>query len=221
MSKPGKWKYRSYPSEEGERFAASHTWRGKKAGRVINFWHIKDGHEMLYSFLPNKKYNSKATWSEDLCRDLVEDLRSSQPSIKVLRYAMDGKLVFAEEWYKGKDLPKTLPAPKYSPGWSEHLRKQAMKQRIPIEERKTEPAPYFLFGKHRGYGKEYAWRLYPDVPERQGIEPGDLVFVQTGQGVKAVSAVRIEAAADREQPQCCVICKKESLIEDPVETETN
>jgi len=80
-------------------------------------------------------------------------------------------------------------------------RKAAKRKRLEIEAEKCEvPAPYILFGKHDGLDKEYAWRLTPDKPKREGIVPGDRVLVWTRKGFKQVTVTRIEPADDKEQP---------------------
>ena len=217
----GKWSYRSYPNEKGERFAARQVWHKKETSEnVINFWHMTPAHTFLYTFKPTEKYNGSSEWSEKLCQDLLAELRSPKPSMTVVRYAMDGQQVFSD--MAGKVMPKPPEAPKPVPQpdpMAKELREQRRKEheervqkakdkksnskkRRQIEAAKTkEPAPFILFGTHdTGGSKEYAWQLTPDKPKRQGIVPGDRVLVWTKYGFDTVTVTRIEPAEGKKQP---------------------
>lgn len=221
----GQWNYRSFPNEAGERFAARQTWHTKaNSENVINFWHITPSHTFLYTFKPNKLYNRKVVWSEDLCQQLLKELRSPKPSVFVVRYAMDGQQVFSD--MEGKFIPKTPKAPTPQPQpdpKAKELREQRRKEheerlkeaqgrkavsskRRKIEDAKTQDkAPFILYGKHNAGGsKEYAWQLTPDKPKRQGIVPGDRVLVWTKYGFKQITVTRIEPAEGKEQPKARV-----------------
>ena len=170
----------SSPESNNERFVVACTSKKDK----INLWHILDGHEKLYFFKANKKYNWKSRWSDDFCQELIAELQSSNPQVKVLRYVVDGVEIFAEKSVAGSKVPD---GPKIKP---------------------PTPAPYFLIGTHQpDSGRELAWRLYPEVLERDSISPGDLVLVNTQYGRTIVTVVRIEEAAGREQPLRRVVRK--------------
>lgn len=214
----GQWYYRTYPTETGERFAALQTWHTKaNSENIINFWHITPEHTYLFTIKPNKRFNRKAKWSEDLCRELLGELRSPKPDVFVVRYVVDDTVLFSD--LQGKCFPKPPKAPQIPPELKEDLTKEERKQRreaaaLAAQERKAkklnrpqieeakcqEPAPYILYGTHQKNGKEYSWRLTPDKPKRQGIVPGDRVLVWTNKGFTQVWVTRIEEAGDREQP---------------------
>ncbi len=203
----GQWYYRTYPTETGERFAALQKWHTKaNSENIINFWHITPEHTYLFTIKPNKRFNRKVKWSEELCRELLGELRSPKPDVFVVRYVVDDTVVFSD--INGKSFPKPLKAPQAPPVSQKAERKQMPKQeqkklkkRTAIEKVKgQEPAPYILYGTHSKEGKEYAWKLTPDKPKRQGIVPGDRVLVWTKNGFTQVWVTRIEEAGDQEQP---------------------
>ena len=203
-----KWIRRTFPNGDGERFAVAPTRNRKKNGTVINFWHVTPSHTYLYTFMANKTYHKRRVWTEELYRELEADLRSPQPSVKVLRFAVDEKVIFSEDGHE--QAPKAPEAPKRPDGWEMHLQREERKKehdqerkkkRAEIEaEKSQEPAPYILYGTHSKDGKEYAWRLTPDKPKRQGIVPGDRVLVWTKKGFTQAWVTRIEEAGDQEQP---------------------
>ena len=102
-----KWQYRSPPTDEGEQFVLSHTTTNHRTNcwHSFNFWHIKNGHKLLFTFRPNKTYNSRTKWTEKMCRALKDDLTSQTPSVKVIRFAIDDTLIFAG----GGCINNTLP----------------------------------------------------------------------------------------------------------------
>ena len=165
--------------------------------RLINFWHITKGSTILYSFLPNEKYNRKTLCTKEICENLEKDLRSVNPSVRVLRFAVNGELIFSNGDHRGWSIPK-VPDPFVIINEEE---RRISPKRLEIEKEKTrEPAPYILYGKHNKKGKEYAWRLIPDKPKRQGILPGDKVIVWTRYGFTRITVTRIEKAEEQEQP---------------------
>lgn len=201
----GEWKYRSYPDENGVRFAARQHWNDQDPGSGINFWHITPEHTYLFTFKPDERFNRFAEWNEALCELLLKELRLPKPSLQLVRYAVDGKAVFYNS--NLRSLPKTPPAPKKPQHKKRHAGK-LRKFRATIEAEKAKvPAPYILYGKHEGQGKEYAWQLTPDKPKRQGIQPGDLVLVWTSYGFKTALTTRIEPSEGKPQPKARVKCK--------------
>lgn len=210
-----KWIRRTFPTGEGERFVVAPTRNRKKSGGYINFWHVTAEHTYLYTFRPNKIYNRRRVWTEDLFRALEADLRSPTPSVTVIRFAVDGQLIFSGD-DTSKEVPKTPEAPKRPDGWEAHLQKEEIRawrsemEGINLDELKDTPAPYILYGNHAKGGKEYAWKLFPNQPPRQGIVPGDHVLVDTAKGVLPVLVTRVEYAADKEQPTRSVIAKCKS-----------
>lgn len=203
----GLWYYRTYPSETGERFAALQKWHTRaNSENIINFWHITPEHTYLFTIKPNKRFNRRSKWSEELCRELLGELRSPKPDVFVVRYVVDDTVLFSD--LQGQCFPKPPKAPQAPPASKKEERKKQheqeqkkLKNRSEIEEEKCqEPAPYILYGTHAKDGKEYAWRLTPDKPKRQGIVPGDRVLVWTKKGFAQAWVTRIEEAGDQEQP---------------------
>ena len=182
-----------------EWFAVKPTTNGKK----VNFWHDNGQHVYLYTFKQNNRYSRHIVWNDRICRDLLEDLRRPSPSVEVVRFAVDGILFISdpESTPQVPQMPARVKADlKESGEWNgDHVRAD-------IEDYKcSTPAPYILYGEFReNQGKEYAWRLTPDKPKRQGIVPGDKVLVWTRCGFRKVRVTRIEEAGDKEQPECRV-----------------
>ena len=199
-----KWAYRSPEDKTGEGFALSQTWNKQKPGNYINFWHITSMQVALYTFEPNAKYNTEVMWSKKLCRELEADLRSPAPSVRVIRFAVNGTIIFADENNMKDELPKPPEHSMRSPVSRMGMQSQdtaALMHRRRVEEAKgKEPAPYILYGTHGNYPKEYAWSLNPDKPKRQGIVPGDRVLAWTQKGFAEIAVTRIEEIGDREQP---------------------
>lgn len=198
-----KMRYRSATNEKGERFAVSTTLNGN-----MNFWHIVPGASRLYTFKAVQgKYDSGTYWSERLCKELLADLMSRQPSVQVMRFVVNGMVVFEES---GSERAKTQPLPKEpEPLTEEEAAWARSREEHLIEEEKmfNGPAPYILYGKHPHSWKEYAWKLFPDTRMRQDIKPGDWVVVMTENGKSKVVTTRIEEAGDKEQPVKWVIHK--------------
>lgn len=178
-----------------ERFAVKPTATGKN----INFWHDDGQRLWLYTFVQNDKYSRHIIWTEKICRELLAELRKPTPGVTVVRFAIDGLLVFSDiETPAVPAMPKA-PAPnqlKATP-WYTPSRKAEYE-----EKRSSEPAPYILYGVFsRKNQKEYAWRLTPDKHTRQGILPGHRVFVWTRRGLAKVTVTKIEEAGDLPQPE--------------------
>lgn len=182
-------------SENGEWFALKQTTKGA----AINFWHITPEHTYLYTFKRNDEYNEKMAWTDDVCRELVREMRKSKPSVDVIRFAVDGVYYLNVDGAASDGVPKVPCKPD---GANEDQEKAAQwKHRLEIEKKKCSvPAPYILYGKHDGMDKEYAWRLTPDKPKRKGIRPGDRVVVWTRKGFREATVTRIEEARDKVQP---------------------
>lgn len=217
-----KMRYRSATNEKGERFAVSST-----LNENVNFWHIAPGISRLYTFRAVvAKYDSGTYWSEKLCRELLADLMSPKPSVHVMRFVVNGMVIFEES---GSERAKTQPLPKEPPPLTEEEAEwaRAREERMLEEEKMFNgPAPFILYGKHPHSWKEYAWKLFPDKPMRQDIKPGEKVMVKTENGKVRVIVTRIEEAGDKEQPTKWVIHKirirpkkEKSEKEKPVETE--
>ncbi|MGN1026597.1 MAG: hypothetical protein ACI4P4_09350 [Faecousia sp.] len=200
----GEWKYCSSPDVNGVRYAARQHWDCQDPGSWINFWHITPEHTYLYTFIPNETYNRHAEWNEAFCKSLEKVLGMSNPIIPIIRYAVDGKVMFCT--YNLGSIPHPPSTPK-KPLEKQRERGSQMR-RTEIESAKSRtPAPYILYAKHKDGGKEYAWQLTPDKPKRQDILPGDRVLVWTHNGFQKVTVTRIEPAVGREQP-CCRVKKK-------------
>lgn len=106
-----KWYYRTYLNEQGERFAVMQTWGfNGDTENIINFWHITPQHTYLYTIKPNKVYNRKVQWSEDLCRQLLNEIKMPKPLTVVVRYVVDGQQIFSD--VKRAEVPKEPKAPK-------------------------------------------------------------------------------------------------------------
>lgn len=195
----GEWKYRSYPDENGVRFAARQHWNDWDPGSGINFWHITPEHTYFFTFKPDERFNRHAEWNEAFCERLLTELRLPKPSLQLVRYAVDEKAVFYNSnlWR----IPKTPPAPQTAQQQKQNNRKTRAFRAAIEEEKGNAPAPYILYGKHEGLGKEYAWRLTPDKPKRQGIQPGDLVLVWTSYGFRSVIVTRVEPSDGQPQPK--------------------
>lgn len=215
-----KWSYikRVEPEEEGgERFVLARSATSRSGW--VNYWHItKDGHEYLFSFFPNQRFNKHRPWSKELFLELEEDLRSANPSVKVLRFAVDGNVIFVENGF-GMTLPTIPESPKKNsqgqiiPASVEEKKalrrlldkKKRQEKFAAIEEemaKAKEKAPYWLYGKFSEDGKEFVWKLTPDEPERQGIQPGDWVLVWSKDTFAKVKCTRIEKVdRRRRQPE--------------------
>lgn len=161
-----------------------------KSGDYIDFWHITGKQTFLYTFSPSEKFHQKRKWSEDLCLELLEDLRKPKPSCQVQRFAVNDQLVFVSDPSFNSSIPR-IPR-----------KVDRSRNRAAIEEYfSQQPAPFILYGTHEKGGKEYAWKLTPDKPKRQGINPGDWVVVWTKQGFTTVRTSRIEPSEGKEQPK--------------------
>lgn len=178
--------YRWENAETGELYVVARTWTKKGPGRTLNLWHVMGKDTVLYTFSQNEKYNHKTNWTEELCRKLEADLRSQKPSLNVLRFAVNGKCIFAAD----PSYESNVPNVPYEKTRAEH---EAEKNAV--------PAPYILYGKHDGLDVEFYWNLTPDKPKRQGIEPGDRVLVWTKKGFAAVTVTRIEKRDGRKKSQ--------------------
>lgn len=207
-------------NEDGERFVIGRSARSRSGW--VNYWHLKDGHVYLFTFLPNQKYNKRKHWDRELYLKLEEDLRSAKPSVEVMRFAVDDKVIFYAKG-SGFAVPAMPAPPRKSPDWERHLEKLAQRenaeslqgtqqwgepqmtfeQRAEREEKKgKEKAPYILHGKFSEDSKEFSWKLTPDKPKRQGIQPGDRVLVWTKKGFAKVTCTRIERVdMRRKQPE--------------------
>lgn len=196
------WMYRTFMNEEGERWAFREI-PNKSKFRHMNFWHIVDGNCLLFTFKQNKIYNRKTIWTEDMIRKLENDLKSPNPSVKVLRCAYNNQILFVSDDYAlTGPLPNVPREPKRPDEGEKHIEKQKKRPtRLEIEEIKNnEPAPYILYGKHDNVDEEFAWNLTPDKPKRQGISIGDRVLVWTKRGFSEVTVTRIEEADGTVKP---------------------
>lgn len=178
--------------------------RSPKGERAINFWHKKRNSTFFYTFLPNETYNILSEWNRNTFDVLETKLRTPNSSLTVLRLGFNGHLIYGSDGYN--NIPKMPKMPKIPKVPSSQNKKESneekLKTRELIEEIKTQnPAPFILFGKHKGCDNEFAWKLYPDKPKRQNIVPGDCVLVWTKNGFKQVTVTRIEEAVEgAEQP---------------------
>lgn len=203
------WRYCTFENEKGERWAFREI-PNKSKFHPINFWYIVDDTCLLFTFKQNKIYNRKTTWTEDMIRKLENDLKSPNPSVKVLRCAYNNQVLFiADDYAMTGPLPNPPREPKRPDGWERHLEKQKRcieKQerrltRLEIEEIKSkDAAPYILYGKHDNVDEEFVWNLTPDKPKRQGISIGDRVLVWTKRGFQEVTVTRIEEADGTVKP---------------------
>jgi len=213
-AKNRKWVYLSNLNETEEYFALAQTWNKQKPGTSINFWHITPAHEWLFTFRPTSKYNKDTMWSDRICRELEEDMKSQNPSVEVIRFAVDGMYIFKEEDHQSDAVPKPPAASKSfekeSTNKTPEQKKEETKRRrrIFIEDKMGKvPAPFILYGKHENSEKEYSWKLTPDKPKRQGIVPGDTVMVWTRNGFTKATVTRIESL-EADQPQPAARVKK-------------
>lgn len=199
MGAKSRWIHRLEVPEKREVFVLAESWNKKKAGKCLNFWYTVRKQETFYSFIPNEKYHKDASWTEDLCRELVAELRKPKPGVEVTRFAVNGMYFFKADPSTTDEIPKipvVATQKRYKP------RKPVSEERRQIEEAKAaEPAPYILYGKHDGIDKEYTWKLNPDKPKRQGIQPGDRVLVWTSHGWEAVTCTKIEKVDRRKKKQ--------------------
>lgn len=205
-----RWIRRTRPTEDGERFVLTHTRNDKQPGRHINFWHVKDGHEYLFTFAPSAKYSRNRFWDEPLYRELLADLMSPKPSVEVVRFAVDGKYVFVTDEFKNDEIPVVPEPPQLPAGWDVHLdrlRRKAEFVELEMFAERPEPAPLILYGLHPDSSKERRWKLYPDNLKCQDIAHGDYVLVNTQNGPAPVLVTRIEEAGDGEQPTRSVVLK--------------
>lgn len=182
-----------------EWFAVKPTANGKK----LNFWYDDGKHVTLYTFRQCDRYSRHMCWNERICREVLAELRKPAPALDVVRFAVDGVLYLPD--------PESTPdVPAMPPRTKEQLMKiqewNSDYIRVNIEDYKcSTPAPFILYGIFPGRSpKEYAWRLTPDKPKRQGIEPGDTVLVWTRCGFRKAQVTRIEEAGDLPQPACRV-----------------
>lgn len=213
-----RWMRRTHPTEDGERFALTHTRHStRKYGQYINFWHVKDGHEYLFTFKPSKRYSPKQFWDVKLFRKLLADVTSPKPSVEVVRYAVDRELIFNAPDFAKSQVPAVPDPPKLPEGWDIHMeRMQHRAMRWPFVE-SPDPAPFILYGVHPNGKKERAWKLTPNNHTLLDVKPGDLVMANTRKGPAPVEVTRIEAASgDMEQPACSVITKMSPLDPLPV-----
>lgn len=193
--------------EPGHWFAISQC----NSGRKLNFWQVTPEHIYLYSYTADKRFRYRNFKSVRHCWRLLDELRSEHPSVEVFRFAVDGKMIMrtaGSSRIPRVPTPPTLPIePPPKP-----KKPKSIREAIEIEKCK-EPAPYILYGVFPSGAKEYAWRLTPDKPKRQNIQPGDPVLVWTRKGFKTVKTVRIEPAGDKMQPTCRVKRKLDEFPE--------
>ena len=170
----------------------------------LNFWVFTLEHNFLYTIVCNEEYNQKTEWTDEVCQKLLNELRSEKPNISVVRYCVDDKVVISANNNNEYLLP-TNPLKRYPDLPVKIYKREKIKRRYEIEDALQKiDAPYILFGKHSTLDKEYAWKLTPDKPKRQGIVPGDKVVVWTKNGFRTVTVTRIEDATGKEQPLCRV-----------------
>lgn len=151
---------------------------------ILNFWHTTPEYTYMYSFRQNDQCNCENIRSPQGCKKLLEDLQSPQPSVCVLRFAAEGKVLM------GKELGECLPDKPKGPA------KPRSKKN-----RRTR-APYILYG--RAHGREYVCRLIPDKPIRQDIQPGDVVWISARKFGLKIKVTRIEPAGPGRQPRYLV-----------------
>lgn len=209
-----RWAYiRRFELEEcAERFVLA---RNKNCRRGwVYYWHFtEDGHEYVFGFYPNEKYNKRSKWSKELFLELEEDLRSAKPSVKVVIFAVNGNVFFSENGTgatlpaapdrlkknsEGQLVPQSIEEQKAIKRKLEHRKR--MEAIAAMEEMNKEKPPYWLYGKFTEDGKEFTWKLNPDVPERQGIQPGDWVLVWSRDKYVKAKCTRIEKV-DRRKKQ--------------------
>lgn len=181
----------------------------------FRFWY-NDGQNTLQWVLPPGEYLN-GFWTEQRCRDLLEQIMHKDSPIQVMRFAVDGMVFFADD-----SIAKTAigEMPVWSPEVEATLTEQKKKELADARELElnlvedAKPAPLILYGTH-GRNPDaktvYAWKLNPDVPERQGIMPGDKVIVSTKRGPQIVFCLRIEEAdPNAPAPERRVIRKRNS-----------
>ena len=167
-----------------ERFAVKPTTNQKR----LNIWHDNGKNIYLYTITQNDKYNQHMVWSERKCRELLEELQQSEPTVQVVRFAVDGVLYIADP----ESTPEVPAMPEKTAAQIEYQKKWTVAFAELEAKKGAEPAPFVLFGKHLDGKKEYSWKLTPDSPARQGIKPGDQVEVWTDYGYKKIVVTRIE-----------------------------
>lgn len=189
------WAYRSKEGKPGDYYILSMT----KNETAMNLWHFTPEHEYLYSFIPNEKYHRGRRWCWEKCRKLEENMRSQKPKVTVVRFMADGVAFFHLKGFGNKECPEPPTHRALPPEWDD----KSMWMRYP-----SVPAPFILYGVHdTAPEKEYAWGLTPDIPERQGIVPGDRVLVFSRNRYVPITVTRIEPAEGDEQPRCSVARK--------------
>lgn len=196
-------RYRSVPNEKGEWFAVAIT-----NNENVNFWYIAPGYTRLYTFYGVRgKYDNRTFWHEELCREVLKDLMSRKPSVRVMRFVVNGMVVFDEsdsENAKNCRLPRDPVPLTEEEAVGVKAREQAYLEDMKMFEG---PAPYIVYGKHRRSSKEYAWKLFPNRASRRYIKPGDLALVMTEHGQVRMKVTRVEEAGDKEQPAQYLISK--------------
>lgn len=213
MGANSRWIHRLEIPDKKEVFVLAESWNKKKPGKSLNFWYKYRKQELFYSFLPHEKFSKTSVWTEDLCRDLMSELRKPKPCVEVTRFAANGAYFFKADPSMTDEVPK-MPEPKkqYKP------RKPISEEYRKAEEAKgAEPAPFILYGKHEGDDKEYCWKLNPNKPKRQGIEPGDKVLAWTSHyGWQVVTCTKIEKVDRRKKKQPKPTCRVRRKL-DPTE----
>ena len=169
------------------------------SGKTVNFWHNDGKNTYLYTFLPTDRYSHRVVWCDRICRELLEDLRQPKPSVQVVRFAVNGMVIFSDiEAPEVPAMPTEDEAPQITrANWDSSALRAEMEYR-----KGSEPAPYILYGKFSTRAKkEFSWKLTPDKACRQGIWPGYTVVVWTRYGFGHVIVTRIEEAGDQPEPQ--------------------
>ena len=186
----GIWIRRTPVLQGGERYAIATT-RGTR--RIsLNYWHLKDGHVNLFTFIPNKKYNKHKNWTEELYKELEEDLSSVKPSVKILKKAIDQNIVYVADGSHDINIPKIPLEPQLPKGWDKHLERQQKKElhekKKRLEEERSE-GNYVVYGRYLNEKDERRWRL---SRKTKSVMPGDLIMVDTGKGAAVATVTRVE-----------------------------
>ena len=204
-----KWVKCTAPKDDGERYLLTHTSRNSSSNvHGLNLWHITPQYTFFFTFYPNDKYHKKMKWTEDLFRELEANLRSPTPSVKVVRFAVNGMDVFSDNQHgpvpEVPDVPAhlTSTSAKYNPDEKRaKLQDKKLRRRLMTERAiNAEPAPFVVYARFTPDGKEYAWNLTPDKPKRMGIEPGDKVLVWSAGRFCEAFVTRIEPADGSVKP---------------------
>lgn len=169
---------------DSEHYVISHFSHRYKKYEVMKLWRVNGETTFYYSFAPTERYNRFSNWDINLVHSLLEDFAAEK--VRVL--------------HSGENLYTVL---------CKRVSKFAARPAIEAIKSK-ESAPFVLYGTFPNNKKEYAWKLNPDKPKRQGLQPDDIAVVWANGSCRRVKVTRIEPADGLPEPTARVLKKVHS-----------